>query len=457
MKHLSLVLTAWLCLPLGMARAQTPATAPAWKAGAASIKITPEKSMWMAGYAGRKSPSEGVEQDLFAKALAIEDARGTRMVFLTMDLIGIPADLRKAVEQAAKEKFQLAPENLLLNASHTHCGPEFRIGAWRYLEGMEHKVAAATEYGVRLRENLITVMCEAIGKLAPAKVSYSHARCGFAMNRRLPIDGGFRNSQYPDGPVDHDVPILEALSPDGKQMIAVMFGYACHATTLGFMKFCGDYPGFAQEELEKAHPGAVALFMNGCSGDQNPQPRGKIELAQHHGRTLALAVEAGLLTTAKRPLQGGIKAAFERVDLAFATPPTKEQLEQKLKSTNTYEAGHARRLLAIIAHEGRLETSYPYPVQVVHFGDDLAMVALGGEVVVDYSLRLKRELGMPVVWVAGYSNDVMGYIPSLRVLKEGGYEGGGAMIYGSHPGPWNDKVEDTIVGKVMELHGRLKK
>ena len=426
-----------------------------WKAGAASVKITPDKPMWMAGYAGRKTPSEGVEQDLFAKALVLEDATGKRQVFLTMDLIGIPADLRKAIEDAGREKFQIAPENITMNASHTHCGPEFRIGAWRYLEGMEHKVAEATEYGGRLRDSLIKIMGDAIAKLAPAKVSYTHARCGVSMNRRLPTRIGFSNSQYPDGPVDQNVPVFEVLAADGKTMIAVMFGYACHNTTLGFMKFCGDYAGYAQEELEKAHPGVVALFVNGCSGDQNPQPRGTMELAKHHGKSLALAVEAGLLTPAKRPVQGPVKAAFEHADLAFATPPTKEQLQEQLKSKNNYEVEHAKRLLAIIEHEGKLETSYPYPVQVIHFGDDIAVVTLGGEVVVDYSLRIKKDLGKPVVWVAGYSNDVMGYIPSLRVLKEGGYEGGGAMIYGSHPGPWSEKVEDTIMGTVMKLNAKL--
>jgi neutral ceramidase len=385
MKHLLLLLIT--ILPLAEIRsAGDVSPAPVWKAGAASVKITPEKPMWMAGYAGRKTPSEGVEQDLFAKALVLEDAGGKQMLFLTMDLIGIPADLRKAIEDAGKEKFQLAPENIMMNASHTHCGPEFRIGAWKYLEGMEHKVVEATEYGAKLREKLIKIMGEAIGRLGPAKVSYTHARCGFAMNRRLPTRLGYSNSQNTDGPVDHDVPILEVLGADGKQMIAVMFGYTCHNTTLGFMKFCGDYAGYAQEELEKAHPGALALFVNGCSGDQNPQPRGKIELAQHHGKTLALSVEAGLLTPTKRALNGPIKAAFERVDLDFATLPTKEQLEEQLKSKNKYEADHAARLLAIIANEGKLDKSYPYPVQVIHFGDDIAMVALGGEVVVDYSL-----------------------------------------------------------------------
>lgn len=456
MRKLVLFITLVLCQTLPLLHAQSPAPAT-WKAGAASLKITPEKSMWMIGYASRKTPSEGVQQDLFAKALALEDSSGNRVVFLTMDLIGIPADLRLAVEQAAKEKFQLPPESLLLNASHTHCGPEFRIGRWRYLEGMEHQEPDAKEYGMQLRDGLIKLTGEAISKLAPAEVNYTHARCGFAMNRRLQTPTGFANSLNPDGPVDHDVPILQVLAADGKQMLAVMFGYACHSTTLGFMKFCGDYPGYAQEELEKAHPGAVALFVNGCSGDQNPQPRRTLELAQHHGKTLALAVESGLLAPGKRALKGPIKAAFERVDLAFATPPMKEQLEQRLKSKNRYEAEHAQRLLADLAKDGKLATSYPYPVQVVHIGDDLAIVALGGEIVVDYSLRIKRELGTPATWVAGYSNDVMGYIPSLRVLKEGGYEGGGAMMYSSHPGPWSEAVEETIMGKVTELHRRLKR
>ncbi|OAI57995.1 hypothetical protein AYO49_06180 [Verrucomicrobiaceae bacterium SCGC AG-212-N21] len=427
----------------------------AWKAGAASVKITPEKPMWMAGYASRKEPSDGVLQDLFAKALALEDASGNRIVFLTMDLIGIPLDLRKAVEAEAMQKHKLAADFIVMNASHTHCGPEFRLGAWRYLEGMEHKVKDATDYGESLRVKLIQIMGEALQKLAPAQINYNRSRCGFAMNRRLPKLNSYANSPYPDGPVDHDVPVIEVLSPDGKQLTAVLFGYACHNTTLGIQQFCGDYAGYAQEEIQKAHPGAVALFMTGCGGDQNPYPRREIPFVKDHGKTLALAVETALQVLPKRPLPGPIKAAYTRVPLAFATPPTKDQLEERAKGKNPAEADHAKRLLALVANGGTIETEYPYSVQVVHFGDQLGMVTLGGEVVVDYSLRFKREIDMPFVWVAGYSNDVMGYIPSLRILKEGGYEGGGAMLFGSHPGPWSDKVEDTIVGKVHELHGKL--
>jgi len=73
-------------------------------------------------------------------------------------------------------------------------------------------------------------------------------------------------------------------------------------------------------------------------------------------------------------------------------------------------------------------------------------------VVVDYALRLKKELG--AVWVAGYSNDVMAYIPSLKVLKEGGYEGGGAMVYYGLPAVWAPRVEEMIVDAV---HAQIKR
>lgn len=413
--------------------------------------------MWMAGYASRKAPSDGVLQDLYAKGLALEDEKGARLVILTMDLIGVPATLRQAVEEAAQKKHGLPPGAIVLNASHTHCGPEFRLGAWRYLDGMEHQEAeaAATAYGELLRDRLLGLIDDSLAKLAPAQVHYNRARCGFAMNRRVPSRLGYRNSPYPDGPVDHDVPVLEVSSADGKQLVAVLFGYACHNTTLGIQQFCGDYAGYAQEELEKAHPGAVALFMMGCGGDQNPYPRREIEHAKTHGRTLAMAVETALQVTPKQPLPSALKVALERVPLEFATPPDKAELEKRASSTNSYEAAHAKRLLAIVEKEGKLPASYPYPVQVIHFGNEVALVTLGGEVVIDYALRIKSELKQRLVWVAGYSNDVMGYIPSLRVLKEGGYEAGGAMIYGSHPGPWSEAVEETIVGKVRELDGKL--
>src|SRR5262249_35203995 len=116
-----------------------------------------------------------------------------------------------------------------------------------------------------------------------------------------------------------------------------------------------------------------------------------------------------------------------------------------------------RLLLHRIEKDGSLSGTYPYPVQTWRLGDDLTWVALGGEVVVDYSLRLKRELGRDATWVAGYTNDVMAYIPSLCVLKEGGYEGATAMIYYGQPTVWSPRVEESIVAAVREQVEKLRK
>ncbi|HUG92948.1 MAG TPA: neutral/alkaline non-lysosomal ceramidase N-terminal domain-containing protein [Planctomycetaceae bacterium] len=420
----------------------------------ASIVITPAHSMWMAGYAARNKPSEGTAQDLFAKALAIEDADGTRLVVVTADLIGIPRGLRDSLVARVREKFGLAPEALLLNASHTHCGPELRASKASQLALGEDRVAQARAYLEVLETKLLTIIGQAIERLEPARIAYSHARCGFAMNRRLLTDRGYVIGPNPDGPVDHSVPVLRVETAGGR-LNAVLFGYACHNTTLSFYEFCGDYAGFAQQYLEESHPGATALFLTGCGGDQNPYPRRALEQARQHGRALANAVEAAL-EARPRTIAGPLRLAQDEVVLNFAPPPSREELLKRLASSDRYERRHAERLLEELDANGRIRDEYPYLVHAVRFGNDLTLVALAGEVVVDYSLRLKRELSTadangPIVWVSGYSNDVFGYVPSVRVLEEGGYEGGGAMRHTAFPGPFAATLEERIVGKVHEL------
>ncbi|MGV3661164.1 MAG: neutral/alkaline non-lysosomal ceramidase N-terminal domain-containing protein [Prosthecobacter sp.] len=437
-----------------IAAAPAPET-PAWKAGAASAKITPEKPMWMAGYAARTKPSEGVELDLFAKALVLTDQQGARFALITLDLIGVPRDLRLAVAERVKKAHGIDAAHLAINASHTHSGPELRSGKAFGTADVVRREEEAAEYTAKLEDTLVRLVGEAIGKSLPAHVDHSSARCGVSMNRRTPDGkGGWSNFPYPAGPVDQTVPVLKATNAAGKE-IAILFGYACHCTTLGHQKFSGDYAGYAQQALEKAHPDAVAMFMNGCSGDQNPYPRKTMELAQTHGQSLATAVEAALTTHMTR-LTGPIRAAYREIPLAYDTPPTKEKLVEETKSTNKYLATHGQRLLERLEKGETLPTTYPYPVQVLRLGNDLTCITLGGEVVVDYSLRLKRDIQDPIVWVSGYTNDVMAYIPSRRIWDEGGYEGGGAMIYGSHPTRWSGKVEDQIISTVMELRGTLK-
>jgi hypothetical protein len=249
------------------------------------------------------------------------------------------------------------------------------------------------------------------------------------------------------GPTDHDVPVLAVKNLKG-EIQAVVFGYACHATVLSSFQWCGDYPGYAQAELERLHPGCQAMFWTGCGGDQNPLPRRTVELAEHYGRRLAGAVEAALLTSQVTEIKPELATSYAEIDLPLDTLPTAEELIVATKSGNRYQQARARTLLQKMEDAGALEQTYPYPIGVWKLGDDVRWVFLGGEVVVDYALRLKSELSGPL-WVAGYTNDVMAYIPSRRVLAEGGYEGATSMVYYGLPTTWSPEIENVIVGEVL--------
>ena len=436
MKRLTWFLPLALLAGLFLVRAQdqpkpvsvAPHVAATWKAGLASVVVTPEKFIWMAGYAGRDKPAEGKWQDLFAKALILEDEAGKQQVIVTLDLIGVPQELRRRIAARLEEKHGVPSAGLFMNASHTHSGPELRRRPEPPTEEelKNPKVRDAWEYTQTLEQKINGAIDAAFADLRPARLTWNQARAGFAMNRRrdysLPADHPNANkAPNPAGPVDQSVPALRIESPEGEAR-GVLFGYACHNTCLGAYHWCGDYAGYAQEYLQQHRPGFTAMFVTGCGADQNPYPRrsgvvpgvSDLELTQQHGRSLANAVEMAM-TANPIGVTGPLRNAYEEVTLTY---------------------------------EDTKRPPHPYPVQVIKFGNALTMVTLGSEVVVDYSLRLRKELAGPAaIWVAGYSNDYSGYIPSTRIQEEGGYEAATG---------WARGIEEIIVGKALELNEKLK-
>jgi neutral ceramidase len=448
MRRLSFLLaTALLSLAPLQAAEVNPAT---WKAGVAVQVITPTEPLWMAGYGSRNKPAEGKLTELYVKALALEDARGGRLVLLTSDLVGIPRHLSESVAGEVKRRKGLPRERLLITCSHTHCGPVLRDSLSDMYDMPPELAARVGPYTDRVRDGMINTIVRALDDLKPARLAFGTSTVRFAVNRRKPTEKGIINAANPEGPVDHDVPVLRVQSPEGK-LRAVVFGYACHNTTLQFYQWCGDYAGFAQQYLEEKHPGAVALFWIGCGGDANPLPRSTVELCRKYGRELADAVE-GALAGKLTDIRGDSAARYATIELPFAKLPTKEQLAADRLSKQFAVRRRAERLSKVLAEGGKLDDHYRhYPVQVWRLGE-LTWVALGGEVVVDYALRLKRELGRDrPLWVTAYANDVMAYIPSARVLAEGGYEADSSMIYYGQPSKWAPAIEAKIVGKVHEL------
>jgi hypothetical protein len=413
--------------------------------------------MWMSGYGGRTKPAEDTLTDLWAKALIVEDPTGRRCVLVTLDLVGIGRDLSRAICSDLEKRYRLPRSVVLLAVSHTHTGPVVgnNLTAMYQLDAKQQQLVA--DYAEELHRKVVKVVGEALKALAPARLTWGSGTAGFAVNRRNNKEKDvpqLRAAGKLKGPVDHQVPVLAVRNAAGK-LRAVVFGYACHATVLNFYQWSGDYPGFAQIELEKAHPGAVALFWAGCGGDQNPLPRRKVELAEKYGKELAAAVEA-VLARPMKSLTGTLALSYTETNLAFADLPSREQLVKDAASSNRYVAARAKLLLKELKAKGSLRGTYPYPVQAWQLGTGPTLLALGGEVVVDYALRLKKELGEEKTWVVAYANDVMAYIPSLRVLKEGGYEGGGAMVYYGLPAVWSPRVEEQIVKAAHQQARRVR-
>jgi hypothetical protein len=428
-----------------------------WKAGTARVAITPRESMWMAGYGARNKPSEGAVHDLWAKALVLEDPTGRKAALVTLDICGIGRELSLQIRNTLETRLGLARDRVVLSCSHTHSGPVVGsnlITMYPLDDVQRQKVEA---YSAFLARTIPDVVAEAAGRLEPAALAWETGRADFAVNRRNNREADvpkLRAQAALVGPVDHDVPVLKVAGADGRAR-AIVCGYACHCTVLSFYQFCGDYAGFAQIAIEKANPGAQAMFVAGCGADQNPLPRRTVEIAEQYGQQLAAAVQR-VLGGALQPVESKtpLLSSYEEIDLPFGAMPARSQLEAEAKSTNFSLANRARNLLSILERQGSFAPTYPYPTQVWRLGE-LTWIFLGGEVVVDYSLRLKRNLGSSHTWVSSYCNDVMAYIPSLRVLKEGGYEGATSMIPYGHPTSWGEPIEEDIIRSVLRLIGRL--
>ncbi len=422
------------------------------EAGVARVRITPDGPIWMSGYAVRNKPSEGVLLDLWAKALALKDEKGNRVVIVTTDLIGLPRSVSDVVAARVQQQYGLDRAALVLNSSHTHTGPVVRDNLNIMWELPPEQLERLRSYGQKLTDDLVTVVGAALGDLKPARLAYGEGTAGFAVNRREKTATGYKIGVNPGGPRDTTVPVLRVTGEKGA-LRAVLFGYACHNTTLGgnIYQISGDYAGFAQQEFEREHPGATALFLMLCGADQNPNPRGTVELATEYGRTLAREA-ARVAGGQMKPIEGRLRAAFRIVEPRFA-PLTREHFEQELKDSLPARVRHGRAMLKLY-DEGRPIRRIPYPVQAIRFGDTVTLVALGGEVVIDYALRTKREFKGPII-VAGYSNDVMCYIPSLRVLKEGGYEAEESMMWYGQPGPFDENIEEVVFGGIRSVMRRV--
>ncbi|MFM7151173.1 MAG: neutral/alkaline non-lysosomal ceramidase N-terminal domain-containing protein, partial [Gemmataceae bacterium] len=410
--------------------------------GAARAEITPRFPVRLSGFGFRRQESEGVYQRLWVKALAI--GRDQPTVLLTVDNLGVPASL---VDELARRLTNrgVTRERLVVSATHTHTAPMLS-NACPTLFGVAipaEQQENIDRYTRDFVDKLEKAALDALADRQPSRLFWGVGKVGFATNRRTP-----------GGPVDQDLPVLVVRSGHGK-LRALWVNYACHAVTLSHNKAGGDWPGYAQQALEDDHPGAIALVSIGCGADSNPSSGvtgDKVEIASRQGMEIAQEVKR-LLAGYLAPLQGPLRASRRSISLPLEHLPSRDEWEKRANRTDAI-GYHARVQLARLNRGEKLKTHIDYPITTWTFGGGLGMAFLPGEVVVDYSTRLKKELDSSRLWISAYSNDAPCYIPSERILGEGGYEGGGAMVYYDVPAHLRSGLEDKIVTTVRDLLGK---
>jgi neutral ceramidase len=424
--------------------------------GVAVVDITPDYAIRMVGYESRKTESEGIASRLKARALAIggdDDVEGGPAVLVAVDNCAVGSKVVEEVAARLNKQATLRRERFIVCSTHTHCAPALSSGLdFIFGDPLPPDQRSHVErYTRELTDAIEKAALMALAARAPASLAWGQGRVGFAANRRVLKDGRWVNfGVNPNGPVDQSLPVLRAIDAAGK-VKAVLFGYACHCTTLGgeFNKICAEWAGYACDVIEQQSPGATALAIIGCGADANPEPRRNLDDAKQHGIAAGREVER-LVKSTLTPLPGRIQGRFRKIELPLEPLPGRAKLAEQTKQRGA--AGFlARTLIERLDRGESLPTTVPYVVQTWCFGDDMAIVFLAGEVVVDYALRLKWEIDSDRIWVAAYSNDVPCDIPSKRVLNEGGYEADFSMIYYGHPSRLAPATEDLIIQTVHAL------
>ena len=422
--------------------------------GVAQIDITPQSPIRLSGFAARtKSEADKVLHKLSAKALAFGSDSQNPSILITVDLIGVQWRVTSELVNQLSKKSGIKPAQIVICASHTHGSPEIGnlINILQCRGDYPHKYSFSdsllsldqlvhiAQYNELLSKKLEAVALEALRNRKPAVLTWGKGMASFSENRRTI-----------GGPVDHSLPVLFVTNPDGT-LRAVLVNYASHGISLGadVNEVHGDWMGEAQSEIEARHPGVTAMVSIGCAGDAHPRLRDNILYTNSYASEISDNVDKLLkskLLQLTLPPVGNMKW----IKLPFSQKPTVQELYEFTNDTSI-KGYYARLALERVQRGETIPSELNYPIQTWSFGDKMIMINMGGEVVVDYSIRLKNEVDSQRLWINSYSNDVSCYIASRRVIKEGGYEADASMYWYNQPSPFSEEVEDLIINKLHEM------
>lgn len=432
------------------------------KAGFGKRSISPPIGAPLAGFAARKGMCEGIHDELYARALVIEND-STAVALVSLDVLAVASDFVEKTRLAIAARVPIKPSAILIASTHTHAGPVTVSTFFNPDESLDAKFMA------HLGEAIVAAVEAAWQARFSARVGVGTGTIqGLGVNRRSP------NGE----PVDREIGILKIDDAQGRTR-AVLINYGCHPTVLGpdNLLASGDFPAAAIERVEQQlGDGSFALYVNGAQGDISVGHSSELSAIGviTPGRTFERAAELGQqLGDAVLKALSDI-ATHDNVSVAYATLetgiplkpyPSPEQTEKVLREMETkvsklqengapspeYRQAMSELLYSSITHFYARETRkfkdgvLPIELQAIRV-DDSVFVAVPAEVFVEIGMRLKGA-GRLRRFIAGVSNGYIGYLPSRRAYETGGYE-----VVSAKCGP---DAEDRLFDGVMHLEEAL--
>lgn len=392
-------------------------------AGFARAKITPPLGTRMFGWGARDEERgcDSIHDDLFVRALWLEQ-ESEKALIMGFDLLFFSRDAADRLRGAIARRFGLESRQILLNTSHTHSGPT--TGTWYtalfsppdhlYLNRLERAVLDAAE--------------NARGSLVEVSLSAGVTRTNMMVRRRRPDGrGGVEWKPYAEG-IHDSVPVCLFSDSRGRPA-CLLFSVSCHPSTFPGHAVSADYPGVAMAELDRHLGAECSLFLQGAGGDSkvrgfvNPDGFGNTwEDAQKGGQTVAADV-IHLLEKGLGTVKPSLACAETEVCLPFAGLPSHAELEKTAREeANPAKQMWANNMLARLERGEHLPECVPITVHSVRIGEDARIAGLETEPVAEWGPIIERFYGGGVTFALGYTDGCQLYLPTTRMLSEGGYE-----------------------------------
>ncbi len=434
------------------------------KVGLFELDVTPPVGCYLAGYPSRNEPSQGVDDPLYLRIVALDDEQGGRWALVTADLLKFPRDMAWRLKTWAAETLGLPGPALTINLSHTHAAPNL------FIQRCYPHWPLAVDYVRELEQHIRNGIRAALEELRPATVRYGLHQAHFGINRRLPkpeLGGRVVMAQNPDGYHDPDLPVFTVSDADGLR--AILYSYACHPTSKNALNLSADWPGQVSQALKRElGDQVVTLYAQATAGSIGPgcHQRDGEEVYRAYWAEVAAGIAAFARSDAMREVQPQIDIAETEFDLPYDTSrlPTHEQLMAFADPAETPVPDEVRpanrSLLRLWARDmlewtrlGTVPEAFRMHLGRIKLTDDLHLLTLSGEVTAEVGRMIKDLFPPGSTMVLGYCSYTDAYIPTAAMLPQGGHEALGSIYFHDRPAPFTPDIDDILKNTVQSFVG----